>query len=230
MIHQKKKSKKNLYLTFFFSSSSSSVCFRLPFFVWLAFIFSSSPCSFFPLTHPLVAFLFRLHLSELAPKSKHYTECQWQDNGLFVAALLNTVMLMLDPLRPSVLHRYIPANMCFRIVMCWFFTVEQKSRLHTLCIELFFFPPIAFFRSYGLHGNILSSSDCQPFEMAECCFFHRVIGSLPHQAAQMPHWLLIRIFCNFQMKSTWLMSSCQCFTLEMMQSEPVLRQQGTESE
>lgn len=52
---------------------------------------------------PLFFFFPAPHLSEPPPKSKHYTECQWQDNGLFVVALLNTVMLMLDPLSLSVL-------------------------------------------------------------------------------------------------------------------------------
>lgn len=76
-------------------------------------LFSPSPpffvcCVLFPpfcLFHfsPLFFFFPALHLSEPPPKSKHYTECQWQDNGLFVVALLNTVMLMLDPLSLSVL-------------------------------------------------------------------------------------------------------------------------------
>lgn len=137
--------KKNLYLTFFFLFSLIVCLFPSPLFCLAAFYMLLFALFFFFPTRPLVAVLFRLHLSELAPKSKHYTECQWQDNGLFVAALLNTVMLMLDPLRPSVLHWYIPANMCFRILMCWFFTAEQKSRLRTLCIELFFPPNACFF-------------------------------------------------------------------------------------
>lgn len=57
--------------------------------------------------------------SSLAAKSTDYSECQWHDNGVFVVALLNTVMLMLDPLSSSVCltNIFLSTHTYFRILI-----------------------------------------------------------------------------------------------------------------
>lgn len=108
------KKKKTTYFTFFTSISLHHLplCFCLPFLVCcllysLHTLFSSPP--------PPIPPVF----SSLAAKSTDYSECQWHDNGVFVVALLNTVMLMLDPLSSSVCltNIFLPTHTYFRILI-----------------------------------------------------------------------------------------------------------------
>lgn len=107
------KKKKNLFYLFHFNfSSSSASLFLSPFSGLLPLIFSPYTIFFTPPPIPPV-------FSSLAAKSTDYSECQWHDNGVFVVALLNTVMLMLDPLSSSVCltNIFLPTHTYFRILI-----------------------------------------------------------------------------------------------------------------